>query len=268
MRPFRSTICSSFLHRGQFRRTAVAQQKVLLFGIVFALVARTGFIFLGAALMTIFDWAFYLFGIVLLLMAANLAKRSGSEGHSPDTLMIRIARRLSRTSDNYDGDRLFAVENGRRVMTPMLAGDDRCRRGGRVVRVRLDPGAFRAVPERLAGVLGHRVVAVGLAPVVLSDRRSARPAGVPVLRPGGDLGVHRREPVAAGLARQQHSVHQRRPPGPGRRSGHDDVVDGDRRHPGHHHGGVVAVAARPAQNAEEANSFLRRRRARRRGCAR
>jgi tellurite resistance protein TerC len=57
----------------------------------------------------------------LLLMAANLAKRPGSEGYSPDSLMIRIAGRLSRTSETYDGDRLFAVENGRRVMTPMLA---------------------------------------------------------------------------------------------------------------------------------------------------
>ena len=44
-----------------------------------ALVARTGFIFIGAALITIFDWAFYLFGIVLLIMAGNLAKRSEAE---------------------------------------------------------------------------------------------------------------------------------------------------------------------------------------------
>jgi tellurite resistance protein TerC len=105
---------------GSFAVPRVAQPKVLLFGIVFALVARTGFVFLGAALVTTFDWAFYLFGIVLLLMAANLAKCPGSEGHSPDSLMTRIAGRLLRTSKRYDGDRLFAIENGRRVMTPML----------------------------------------------------------------------------------------------------------------------------------------------------
>jgi tellurite resistance protein TerC len=105
---------------GRFAVPRVAQPKVLLFGIVFALVARTGFVLLGAALVTTFDWAFYLFGIVLLLMAANLAKCPGSEGHSPDSLMTRIAGRLLRTSKTYDGDRLFAIENGRRVMTPML----------------------------------------------------------------------------------------------------------------------------------------------------
>jgi len=98
----------------------IAQQKVLLFGIVLSLVARTGFIFIGAALITIFDWAFYLFGIVLLIMAGNLAKRSEAERASADTTITRVARRLLRTSDNYDGDRLFTVEHGHRVMTPML----------------------------------------------------------------------------------------------------------------------------------------------------
>ena len=61
---------------GSFAVPRIAQQKVLLFGIVLALFARTGFIFIGAALIIIFDWAFYLFGIVLLIMAGNLAKRS------------------------------------------------------------------------------------------------------------------------------------------------------------------------------------------------
>ena len=98
----------------------IAQQKVLLFGILLALAARTGFIFIGAALITIFDWAFYLFGIVLLIMAANLARTSESQRRKTDTVLIRIARRLVHTSENYDGDRLFTIEHGRRVMTPML----------------------------------------------------------------------------------------------------------------------------------------------------
>jgi tellurite resistance protein TerC len=105
---------------GNFAVPRIAQQKVLLFGIVFALVARTGFIFIGAAFIRIFDWAFYLFGIVLLVMAANLAKHSKSERPRADTTIARIGRRLLRTSENYDGGRLFAVANGRRVMTPML----------------------------------------------------------------------------------------------------------------------------------------------------
>jgi tellurite resistance protein TerC len=98
----------------------VAQQKVLLFGIIFALIARTGFIVLGAALVRVFDWAFYLFAVLLLVTAVLLAKPEATERRTADTLTIRIAKRFLRTSDNYDRDRLFIVENGRRVMTPML----------------------------------------------------------------------------------------------------------------------------------------------------
>ncbi|OSC42220.1 TerC/Alx family metal homeostasis membrane protein [Mycobacterium decipiens] len=102
----------------------VAQQKVLLFGIAFALLTRTGFIFVGAALIENFNSAFYLFGLVLLVMAGNLAKPTGLESRNADTVkrsvIVRLADRFLRTSQNYYGDRLFTVENGKRMMTPML----------------------------------------------------------------------------------------------------------------------------------------------------
>lgn len=98
----------------------IAQQKVLLFGIVVAMAARTVFIFLGAALIKTFGWAFYLFAVVLLITAGNLVRPTASEGRSADTAVTRLARRLVLTSERYDGDRLFTVENGKRVMTPML----------------------------------------------------------------------------------------------------------------------------------------------------
>jgi len=103
-----------------FKVPRADQQKVLLFGIVFSLIARTGFIFLGAALINSFAWVFYLFGLILLLTAGNLIKSQGEDGHEADNIMIRVARRLFHTSDRYDGDKLFTVENGKRVMTPML----------------------------------------------------------------------------------------------------------------------------------------------------
>src|SRR5215207_8022961 len=96
------------------------QQKVLLFGIVFALIARTGFIFIGAALINQFAWVFYLFGLVLLLTAGNMLKPEGEESHSGDNIMVRIAQKLFRTTDRYDGDKLVTVENGKKVLTPMV----------------------------------------------------------------------------------------------------------------------------------------------------
>lgn len=96
------------------------QQKVLLFGIVFALIARTGFIFAGAALINAWSWIFYLFGLILLLTAGNLLKPGGHEDDQANNVIIRLARRFLHTSDDYDGDKLFTVVNGKKALTPML----------------------------------------------------------------------------------------------------------------------------------------------------
>lgn len=96
------------------------QQKVLLFGIVFSLIARTGFIFLGAALLNSFAWVFYVFGLILLITAGNMLRPSSSESESSDNIVVRVARRLFPTTSEYDGDKLFTVVDGRRVLTPML----------------------------------------------------------------------------------------------------------------------------------------------------
>jgi tellurite resistance protein TerC len=103
-----------------FKVPRADQQKVLLFGIAFSLIARTGFIFLGAALINTFAWAFYIFGLILLITAGNLIRPEESESRSADNVVVRLARKVLHTSERYDGDKLFTVENGQRVMTPML----------------------------------------------------------------------------------------------------------------------------------------------------
>ncbi|AGL20757.1 TerC family protein [Actinoplanes sp. N902-109] len=105
---------------GSFKVPRADQQKVLLFGIVFSLIARTGFIFLGAALINSFAFVFYIFGLILLITAGNLLKSDDDDERGADNVIIRIARRFLRTSDEYDGDRLFTHQDGKRVMTPML----------------------------------------------------------------------------------------------------------------------------------------------------
>lgn len=103
-----------------FRVPREDQQKVLLFGIAFALVARTGFIFLGAALINSFAWVFYLFGLILILTAGNMLKSDHGESETADNVVVRLARRFMHTTDHYDGDRLFTTVDGKRAMTPML----------------------------------------------------------------------------------------------------------------------------------------------------
>ncbi|BAL92541.1 putative TerC-family integral membrane protein [Actinoplanes missouriensis 431] len=104
-----------------FKVPRADQQKVLLFGIVVSLLARTGFILLGAALINSFAWIFYIFGLILLVTAGNLLReKSEDPDEAPDNIIIRLARRFLHTSDEYDGDKLFTYQNGKRVLTPML----------------------------------------------------------------------------------------------------------------------------------------------------
>src|SRR5919112_1467696 len=102
------------------RWSALYISIALLFGIVVSLIARTGFIFLGAALINSFAWVFYIFGLILLITAGNLLKPESEESHTADNFIIRVARKLFHTTDEYDGDKLFTMVNGKKVMTPML----------------------------------------------------------------------------------------------------------------------------------------------------
>lgn len=97
------------------------QQKVLLFGIVFALIARSAFIFAGKAMIETFSWTFYIFGLILIVTAGRLLKPEGEgESEGADNFIIRLAKKYLRTTDHYDGDKLFTEVDGKRVLTPML----------------------------------------------------------------------------------------------------------------------------------------------------
>lgn len=95
------------------------QQKVLLFGIVFALFARSLFIFIGAAAINQFAWVFYIFGAILIYTAITLLKED-DEDEEIDNFVIRLARKYFHTTEHYDGDKLFTVVDGKRMLTPML----------------------------------------------------------------------------------------------------------------------------------------------------
>src|SRR3954449_13161411 len=101
---------------GSFKVPRADQQKVLLVGIAVSLVARTGFIFVGAALIDSFAWVFYVFGLILLLTAGNMLKPEGEDSHTADNLIIRLARKVFHTTDYYDADKLFTVHDGKRAM--------------------------------------------------------------------------------------------------------------------------------------------------------
>lgn len=100
----------------------VLQQRVLLIGIVGALVMRGIFIALGAALIARFSWMFLIFGAILLLTAWGVLRDARRGGHTIDVDQLRIvtvARRFFPVTEDYRGPRLSVREHGRRALTPL-----------------------------------------------------------------------------------------------------------------------------------------------------
>ena len=97
------------------------QQKVLLIGIVLALVMRGGFIAAGAALISQFSWVFYIFGAFLIYTAVNLLRERDSDTEEfSENVLIRWSRRAFPVTRDFTSPKLMVVQNGRRMFTPML----------------------------------------------------------------------------------------------------------------------------------------------------
>ncbi|MGN9764976.1 TerC family protein [Micromonospora sp. SD12] len=98
------------------------QQKVLLIGIVLALVMRGGFIAAGAALISQFSFVFYIFGAFLIYTAINLARQGEPDGEEfSENALIRWSRKALPISRDYDGARMTThTVKGKRIFTPML----------------------------------------------------------------------------------------------------------------------------------------------------
>ncbi|QIM19041.1 TerC family protein [Leucobacter coleopterorum] len=97
----------------------IYQQKVLMIGIVIALIMRGIFIAVGATLISNFSWVFYVFGAMLLFLAYRQAFTHGDSNPAEGRFM-RLVRRVLPVSDEYNSDKLFARIDGRIFVTPMF----------------------------------------------------------------------------------------------------------------------------------------------------
>ncbi len=107
----------------KFMVPRIYQQKVLLLGIVMALILRALFIAAGAAAIAAYSWVFYLFGLFPILTAIKLLTESDEpveHEREREGRIERFAKRFLRTTDTYDGDKFFTRENGKRMATPLL----------------------------------------------------------------------------------------------------------------------------------------------------
>jgi tellurite resistance protein TerC len=97
------------------------QQFALMVGIVIAIILRGIFIWLGAAAIENFSWVFYIFGAFLLYTAWTLVKNGESDDDEfeENRFMKFVESRFPATKE-YAGTRLFTLENGKRLATPLF----------------------------------------------------------------------------------------------------------------------------------------------------
>ncbi|MFE1549138.1 TerC family protein [Streptomyces sp. NPDC058718] len=99
------------------------QQRVLLVGVVIALVLRTIFIVAGAAVIANFSWVFYIFGAFLIYTAWKLIQEARADEEEEDWEENRLLKSVEKkfgVADKYHGTKLFIRVNGKRVLTPLM----------------------------------------------------------------------------------------------------------------------------------------------------
>ena len=104
----------------QFAVPVQLHQRVLLVGVVLALILRAVFIAIGAAALAAFSFTFVIFGAILIWTGIQLARHRDEDPEPKDNIVVRVVRRRFLVSEAYDGTRLFTRIDGRKAVTPLL----------------------------------------------------------------------------------------------------------------------------------------------------
>ena len=96
------------------------QKRVLMIGILGAIVLRTIMILVGAWLLEQFHWILYVFGAFLILTGVKMWWAAGKEESLDDNPALKLLRKLMPVSKHYEGEKFFTVENGKKIATPLL----------------------------------------------------------------------------------------------------------------------------------------------------
>ncbi|WP_312358095.1 TerC family protein [Mixta calida] len=106
---------------GYFAVPPAYQRRVLIYGVLGAIVLRTIMIFAGSWLVTQFSWILYLFGAFLLLTGIKMAfSKEDDENSVGDKPVVRWLRSHLRMTDNIEGEKFFVRRNGLLYATPLL----------------------------------------------------------------------------------------------------------------------------------------------------
>ncbi len=104
----------------QFKVPSIFHQRVLMFGVLLALVLRGIFIAVGAAALAAFSFTFVIFGAILIWTGVGLFKHWDEDPSPEDNALVKAIRKRIAMTDNFDGSKTFTKVDGKRVATPMF----------------------------------------------------------------------------------------------------------------------------------------------------
>jgi tellurite resistance protein TerC len=103
-----------------FKISEHAQHRVLAWGIIGAVILRFVFIFFGIALITTFEWVVWVFGAFLVVQGVRMWLPE-KEKDPHDSIIIRTVAKIFPMTKDFHGDKFVVVENGKKMITPLLA---------------------------------------------------------------------------------------------------------------------------------------------------
>jgi len=104
----------------QFAVPSIFHQRVLMFGVILALVLRAIFIAVGAAALAAFSFTFVIFGAILIWTGVGLFRHWDEDPSPEDNVFVKSIRKRIAMTDEYDGSKIFTRVNGKRLATPMF----------------------------------------------------------------------------------------------------------------------------------------------------
>ena len=104
----------------QFKVPSIYHQRVLMFGVILALVLRAIFIAVGAAALAAFSFTFVIFGAILIWTGVGLFKHWDEDPTPEDNFLVKLIRRRVPMTDEFDGSKAFTKIDGKRIATPMF----------------------------------------------------------------------------------------------------------------------------------------------------
>ncbi len=104
-----------------FAVPAEFQKRLLMFGILFAIVLRAIMIFVGAWLISEFHWVLYIFGGFLVYTGIKIWRSIGKEPDLESSVAMKLLRRGLKIAPKLEGEKFFTLHNGAKAATPLLA---------------------------------------------------------------------------------------------------------------------------------------------------